>query len=191
MQSLSNISVPSVGEVIRGRIAELGISQTELAARAGEHFQTISAIINGKREATISLSVRLDEALNLPSGTIAMAQTRYLVSKEINEQQTESMKAKRHIILEKIKANGGFWSYQGIPESHDAVIEAALVHLDLEDLPLLLGIWSKAHIKRVWKERLVSQGKRMNIRNYTLAVNFFEIQDPEEYLKRNAKVHKW
>ncbi len=29
------------------------------------------------------------------------------------------------------------------------------------------------------------------IRNYTLAVNFFEIQDPEEYLKRNAKFHKW
>ena len=83
--------------------------------------------------------------------------------------------------------------YQGIPESldDDSVIEAALVHLDLEDLPLLLEIWDKAHIKRVWKDRLVSQGKRMNIRNYTLAVNFFEIQDPEEYLKRNAKFHKW
>ena len=192
MQSLSNISVPSVGEVIRGRIAELGISQTELAARAGEHFQTISAIINGKREATISLSVRLDEALNLPSGTIAMAQTRYLVSKEINEQQTESMKAKRqHIILEKIKANGGFWSYQGIPESldDDAIIEAALVHLDLEDLPLLFGIWSKAHIKRVWKERLVSQGRRMNVLNYILAVKLFEINNPDKYISRYAHVY--
>ena len=31
----------------------------------------------------------------------------------------------------------------------------------------------------------------MNIRNYTLAVNIFEIQDPKEYLKRNAKFHKW
>ena len=92
MQSSSIISVPSVGELIRGRIAELGISQTELAARVGEHFQTISAIINGKREATISLSVRIDEALDLPSGTIALAQTRYLVAKEINEKQTESMK---------------------------------------------------------------------------------------------------
>lgn len=193
VQSSSIISVPSVGEVIRGRIAELGISQTELAARVGEHFQTISAIINGKREATISLSVRIDEALNLPSGTIAMAQTRYLVSKELNEKQTENIKDKRHTILEKIKANGGFWSYRGIPESldDDAVIEAALVHLDLEDLPLLFRIWSKAHIKRVWKERLVSQGKRMNIRNYTLGEKFFEIQNPEEYLKRNAKFHKW
>ena len=193
MQSSSIISVPSVGEVIKGRLTELGISQTELAARVGEHFQTISAIINGKREATIPLSVRIDEALGLPSGTIALAQTRYQVEKEVNEKQSVSMKEKRHIILEKIKANGGFWSYLGIPDSlvDDAVIEAALIHLDLEDLPLLLGIWSKAHIKRVWKERLVSQGKRMNIRNYTLAVDLFEIQDPEEYLKRNAKFHKW
>lgn len=104
------------------------------------------------------------------------------------------MQDKRQTILEKIKANGGFWSYCGfIPTSldDDSVIEAALVHLDLEDLPLLLEIWDKARIKRVWKDRLVSQGKRMNIRNYTLAVNFFEIQDPEEYLKRNAKFHKW
>ena len=193
MQSMSNISVPGVGELIRGRLAELGISQTELAARVGEHFQTISAIINGKREATISLSVRIDEALDFPSGTIAMTQTRYLVSKEISEKQTESMNEKRYIILEKVKANGGFWSYQGITESldDDAVIEAALVHLDLEDLPLLFGIWSKSHIKRVWKERLVSQGKRMNVLNYILAVKLFEIRNPEEYLKRNAKFHKW
>ena len=104
------------------------------------------------------------------------------------------MQDKRQTILEKIKANGGFWSYCGyIPTSldDDSVIETALVHLDLEDLPLLLEIWDKAHIKRVWKDRLVSQGKRMNIRNYSLAVNFFEIRNPEQYLKRNAKFHKW
>ena len=80
------------------------------------------------------------------------------------------MQDKRQTILEKIKANGGFWSYCGyIPTSldDDSVIEADLVHLDLEDLPLLLQIRDKAHIKRIWKERLVSQGKRMNIRNYT------------------------
>ncbi len=107
---------------------------------------------------------------------------------------SECMQDKRQTILEKTKANGGFWSYCGfIPTSldDDSVIEAALVHLDLEDLPLLLEIWDKAHIKRVWKDRLVCQGKRMNIRNYSLAVNFFEIRNPEQYLKRNAKFHKW
>ena len=92
----------------------------------------------------------------------------------------------KQTILEKIKANGGFWSNCGfIPTSldDDSVIEAALVHLDMEDLPLLLEIWDKSHIKQVWKERLVSQGKRMNILNYILAVKFFEIQNPDDYLK--------
>ena len=111
----------------------------------------------------------------------------------MKEETKENMKDKRLVILQKIKARGGFWSYQGIPESldDDSVIEAALVHLDLEDLPLLLEIWDKAHIKRVWKDRLVSQGKRMNILNYILAVKFFDIQNPDDYLKRNAKFHKW
>ena len=67
--------------------------------------------------------------------------------------------------------------------------EAALVHLDLEDLPLLLGIWSKAHIKRVWKERLVSQGKRMNVLNYILAVKLFGINNPDKYISRYAHVY--
>ena len=81
----------------------------------------------------------------------------------MKEETKQNMKDKRLVILQKTKARGGFWSYQGIPESldDDSVIEAALVHLDLEDLPLLLEIWDIVHIKRVWKDRLVSQGKRM------------------------------
>lgn len=186
MQSSRVISVPRVGEIIRGRISELGISQMELAARVGEHFQTISAIINGRREATVPLSVRMDEALGFSPGTLALAQTRYQVEKEVAENRPDGMSQKRQLILEKIKANGGFWSYQGLPDSpdDDAVIEAALVHLDLEDLPLLLEIWGKAHLKRVWKERLVSQGKRMNILNYLLAVKLFGIHNPDKYISR-------
>ncbi|MCR5713527.1 MAG: helix-turn-helix domain-containing protein [Bacteroidales bacterium] len=188
MQNRSDIAVPGVGEIIRQRLAEMGISQTELAARVGEHYQTISAIINGKREATIALSVRIDEVLDFSPGTVALAQTRHQISKELKECQAENMREKRQAILARIKANGGFWSYDGIPDrlDDDAVIEAALVHLDLEDLPLLLGLWSKAHIKRVWKDRLVSQGKRMNILNYILAVKFFGIPNPDLYLSRHA-----
>ncbi len=191
MQSVKDIPVPSAGEVIRKRITELGISQMELAARVGEHFQTISAIINGKREATVSLSVRIDEALDFPAGTIAMAQTRYLVDKEVGGKRLERIRDKRHIVIEKIKTNGGFWSYEGIPDSlsDDDVIESALVHLDLEDLPLLFGIWSKAHIKRVWKDRLVSQGKRMNVLNYILAVKLFRIKNPDKYITRYAHIY--
>ena len=190
MERESNISNSSVGEMIRKRITQNRISQIELAARVGEHCQTISAIINGKRDVTIPLSLRIDEAIGFNPGTIALTQARYQIERELKKRQLETMREKRQGILEKIKANGGFWSYQGIPESmdDDSVIEAALIHLDLEDLPLLFGIWSKAHIKRVWKERLVSQGKRMNILNYILAVKLFGIHNPDKYISRYARV---
>ncbi|MBO7589525.1 MAG: helix-turn-helix domain-containing protein [Bacteroidaceae bacterium] len=178
-----------VGDMIRGRLAELGISQTELAIRVGEHVQTISAILGGKRDITIPLSVRLDHELDYQPGTLAVAQTRFLVENELTGIEMESKQERKLAIMEKVKKNGGFWSYSGIPEhiDDDSVIEASLVHLDLEDLPMLFGIWSKAHIKKVWKERLVSQGDRMNILNYILAVKIFAIKNPDNYLTRYAK----
>lgn len=177
-----------VCDVILRRITELGISKTELAARADEHVQTVSAILNGARNVTIPLSVRLDRALDYPVGTIAAIQTQYLVSRAVEKDKVDSVQKKVQAILEKIKANGGFWSYEGIPQhlEDDTIIEEALVHLDLEDLPLLLGIWNKVHIRKVWKERLVSQGKRMSVLNYILAVKFFSIANPTKYITRYA-----
>jgi len=178
----------SVGDFILDRIAELHISRTELAVRADEHIQTISAIINGVRSVTIPLSVKLDMALMYPIGTVATLQTRLQVEREAKSRKFVSTQDKIRNILEKIKANGGFWSYEGIPENaeDDTIIESALVHLDLEDLPLLLDVWDRSHIKKVWKERLVSQGKRMNVLNYILAVKFFSIANPSKYIAKYA-----
>ncbi|MBQ9410629.1 MAG: helix-turn-helix transcriptional regulator [Bacteroidales bacterium] len=180
--------VQSAGEMIRERMAQLGISQVELANRCGEHVQTISAVLKGQRDITIPLSVKIDAALGFEIGTIAFAQAKHQVSMEIHRQKVQDMQSRRMAILEKIKAAGGLWSYQGIPEhlDDDSIIEAALVHMDLEDMPMLLSIWSKSHLKRVWKERLVSQGKRMNILNYILAVKLFGVKHPDKYLARYA-----
>ncbi len=94
--------------------------------------------------------------------------------------------AKREI-LRKVKENGGLWSYDGIPESFsdDDIIEEGLRHLDFEDMHLLFELWSFSHIKRVWKQRLVSEGKRSNIINTLLGILYFKIDNNEinGYLK--------
>lgn len=176
-------------ELIQNRISELGISQAELVARCGEHAQTISAIMHGRRDIPVSLSIKMDIALGLPKGTIARAQTNDLVEKELKRVRLQEIQNRKKAILERVKKAGGLWSYQGIPEhlDDDSIIEAALVHLDLEDMHLLFQIWSKAHIKRVWKERLVSQGSRMNILNYILAVKVFHVNHPDNYIARHAR----
>ena len=187
MKQKKNIAGTAVG-LIQDRIAALGISQAELAARCGEHGQTISAIIHRKRDIPLSLSIKMDIALGLTKGTLAKTQINEMVAKEIKRIDLQDMEKRKVAILEKIKSAGGLWSYQGIPEhlDDDSIIEAALVHLDLEDIPMLFNIWSRAHIKRVWKERLVSQGKRMNILNYILAVKVFNINHPDNYIARYA-----
>ncbi len=176
-------------EMIADRLAGMGINRTELASRCGEHIQTVSAILNGRRDIPLALSIRMDDVLGFAPGTIAQAQTSELVEKEIKRMQFQDMQKKRMELLEKIKAAGGFWSYQGIPEHlpDDAVIEAALVYLDLEDMPLLFQIWSKSRIRKVWKECLVSQGRRMNILNFILATKVFHINHPDNYLTRYAR----
>lgn len=181
--------VPSAGEMIRERLDSLGMSQVELASRCNEHVQVISAILNGQRDVPVSLSVRIDCAMELESGTVAVAQARYLAAKEMERQKLQDMQSRKRVVLERIKAAGGLWSYQGIPEhlDDDSIIEAALVHMELEDMPMLLSIWSKSHLKRVWKERLVCQGKRMNILNYILAVKLFGVGHPDQYLIRYAR----
>lgn len=180
--------VQPVWEVIRERMAQLGISQVELANRCEEHVQTISAVLKGQRDITIPLSVKIDAALGFEVGTVAFAQAKHQVAIEEQRQKVQDMQSRKMAILEKVKAAGGLWSYQGIPENldDDSIIEAALVHLDLEDMPMVLGIWSKSHLKRVWKERLVCQGKRMNILNYILAVKLFGVKHPDNYLARYA-----
>ena len=188
MKEKRNIVKP-VGVMVRERMASLGISQVELASRCGEHAQIISAILKGQREIPIPLSVKIDSALGLDFGSVASTQTKYQVSREIQQQKLKDIRSRKMDILMKIKTAGGLWSYKGIPDhlDDDSIIEAALVHMDLEDMPMLFVIWSRSHIKRVWKERLVSQGKRMNILNYILAVKLFGMKHPDNYIYRNAK----
>ena len=189
MRRMESKNIVSAGELIRKRIACLNIRQVELAHRCNEHFQTISAVLNGKREISIPLSIKLDDALGFKLGTIAQAQALYLANIEASKRKAIGFEERKLQILSKIKANGGLWSYDGVPENldDDSIIEAALFSLDLEDLPLLLQNWSIAHIKRVWKERMVSQGSRLNILNYILALKFFGIKKPDNYLNRYAK----
>ena len=74
-------------ELLQDRIAELGISLTELAARSGEHVQTLSAIMHGRRVISIPLSIKLDAALGFAPGTLAQAQTKDQVQKEMEHRE--------------------------------------------------------------------------------------------------------
>lgn len=172
-----------VGEYIRRLMKRAQLDQRELALQVGMPFQNVSSVLAGRRELTPGQAVMLDDIFGLERGTIYRMQA---------DEATEDcgnvllVSAQKRNILSKVKENGGLWSYDGIPDSFsdDDIIEEGLRNLDLEDMDLLFGLWSPSHIKRVWKQRLVSEGRRSNILNTILGVLFFGMgyEQTQKYL---------
>ena len=80
-----------------------------------------------------------------------------------------------------------FWSYQItiddlIPD--DILIEKTLIYLDIEDINKLFGIFPYKKIKQVWRDRLVIQGDYYRRLNKLIAWLYFDIKNPDRYIKR-------
>lgn len=175
-------------EIIEEKLKQKNMSLKELAMQSDYQYQNLSSALQGKRMIPISHSLAMDKILGLNPGTIAHSQT----DEQIRKTQAAAMniQEKKAEVLAKVKDNGGLWSYREIPNlSDDDIIEEALLHLDFEDMPMIFGIWNKAHIKRIWKQRLISQGKRLDILNTLLGIIFFQIHDIEKYLYNHAHRH--
>lgn len=188
MQNKTSVDLNTTAEYLKDIMKARGMTQRELALKIGFPYQNLSAVIKGKRTIPISTSIRIDIQLGLEAGTLARKQTEDAIRSEYKKMNVNIISDKKQQILLKVKENGGLWSYNAIPKSipEDDIIEEALRHLEFEDMHIIFEIWSKAHIKRVWRERLVSEGKRMNIINTLLGILFFDIKDIDKYLERNG-----
>ncbi len=69
------------GKVLSNELKRQGMSQRKLALETGEHYQTISAIIAGRRRIPLALCVKLDSILHFDEGFFAVIQTYYEVGK--------------------------------------------------------------------------------------------------------------
>lgn len=157
----------------------------------GEYPQTICAFLRNKREATIPLTLKIDMALGLERGFTAKKQMEHKIQEILKREGHEIPgTTMRKRIIKKIKDNGGLWSYKGYPYSlpDDEIIEEGLRHLELEEMDELLKCWDIRHIRKVWRERMVSQGNRLSTLNYILACVFFKIKKPNQYLKSHAAI---
>ena len=96
---------------------------------------------------------------------------------------------KKRVLLRQLEKQGCLWSYAKNPSVIDdsLLIEKALLYLEFEDLHKLCELYPMKQIQRVWRERLVSQGDYYGILNWLLAVMFFDIKKPNQYLRRYGK----
>lgn len=88
------------GKIIAACLQDGNMTQRELADIIGEHYQTLNAIIRGKRMISIPLSLKLDDALHFEHGFFAIIQTYYLLRQEKqNKTKSETHPKIRRVVF--------------------------------------------------------------------------------------------
>ncbi len=102
------------------------------------------------------------------------------------------MNIDKQILSKKLIERNSFWSYKmrqdtTIPD--DILIEKTLIYLDIDDINKLFNLFPNRKIKQVWRNRLVIQGDYYRRLNKLLAWMYFDIKNPDRYIKRIVSQH--
>jgi addiction module HigA family antidote len=84
------------GSIIAHEIKKRGLSQRTLASTIQEHYQTLNAIIKGKRQIPTGMAFKLDEALGYEPGSLLILQAYHTAA--VYKQPT----LKTHPVIRKI-----------------------------------------------------------------------------------------
>ena len=107
------------------------------------------------------------------------------MSEEVKENNPMKIKA---FLLDKLKDEKAFWSYEQSSVTIDSIPDELLIaltlrHLDLEEIDLLYEIYSPRTIKEAWINQLVPEGDYLRGLNRFIAWFYFKIKNPDRYLK--------
>lgn len=102
------------------------------------------------------------------------------------------MEIEKEILSKKLIERNSFWSFdmpQDTPIPDDILIEKTLIYLDIDDINKLFNLFPSRKIKQVWRNRLVIQGDYYRSLNKLLAWLYFDIKNPEKYIKTTVSQH--
>ena len=174
----------TTGQYISSLSKAKGLTQSDVARQIGLSRQTLSYIISGKREMTLSQALRLESLFSLKQGTLVRMQ-----DGERIKNHTESI---RKSLCSKLLANKAFWSYSNVTEetiSDEDLIEKIFIHLDMDDISLLFEIFTRKFIRQVWEDRMAGQGAYLYSLNMMIAQYYFNIKNPKDFLHRKEIGH--
>jgi Plasmid maintenance system antidote protein len=171
-----------IGKYIESLIKKVGHSQSYIARTIGIHRQSLSYVIAGRRELSISLALKLESFFNLREGELMKIQTEESV-------RNYKQKHKRKLVEKLLNANA-FWSYTHVSADNitgEELIEKTFITLDISDIALLFELYSRDYILKVWRNSMVVQGDYLFDLNVMIALYYFDIKKPEKYLRRVEK----
>jgi plasmid maintenance system antidote protein VapI len=173
-----------VGKHIQSLIFKGGYSQSDIAREIGVPRQSISYVIAGRRELSIPLALKLESFFNLREGELLKKQAADSIRKYKQKIKNE--------LIERLSAVNAFWSYADVSKEDipdDELIEKVFIQLDLADIAKLFELYQRDYIRKIWKEKMVIQGDYLFDLNVMIALYYFNIKQPEKYLKRVEREH--
>lgn len=96
------------GNIIAHEIKKRGLSQRTLASTIQEHYQTLNAVIKGKRQITTDMAFKLDKALGYNPGSMLILQA-YHIAATYKHTSGPSHPAIRSVVFWDIDINSLDW----------------------------------------------------------------------------------
>ena len=174
----------SVGQYIASLIKEGKYRQSDVARAIGVQRQLLSYIIAGQRELSLPLAMKLESFFNLPEGKLLKMQVE-------NSIYNYKHQLKNELVAQLLKVNA-FWSYANVSAEKipaDELIEKTFIYLDLRDIAKLFELYTKDYVRKIWRENMAIQGDYLFNLNVMIALYYFDIKQPEKYLKRMERKH--
>ncbi len=174
----------SVGQYIDSLIKGSEHNQAEVARAIGVQRQLLSYVIAGRRELSMPLALKLESFFNLSEGKLLKMQAE-------NSVHNYKQQLKNELAEQLLRANA-FWSYANVSVDNipdEELIEKSFIYLDMKDIAKLFELYTRDYIRKVWREKLAIQGDYLFNLNVMIALYYFDIKQPEKYLKRVEREH--
>jgi len=127
----------------------------------------------------------LEKRLEMETQIKILESCGYKVIQEMQwEEQRDPVKL-RSYLTDKLKKESSFWSFDpaSLYEISDEIlIEKVLLHLDIDDVNLILKKKKKREIMKIWQEKILSQEPMNHQLNRLYLLLYFDIKDPDRYI---------
>jgi DNA invertase Pin-like site-specific DNA recombinase len=105
---------------------------------------------------------------------------------KMSDEKLNKNKIRKDLFL-KLLESKAFWSYANVKYekiTDEMLIQKVMEELDIDDIRQLFILYNKNFVRKVWKEEMVAQDPYYRSLNILLAKLFFDIKNPEQYIKR-------
>lgn len=177
-------SMNNIGQYIYQIIRSSNCSQSDVAREIGVSRQQLNYIITGKREITLQQALKIESYFNLQEGEILKLQAEISIN--------NYKKQRKQQLFEFLQQEKALWSYNNVSAediSNEELIEKVFIYLDVSQIGVIFELYKRDYIRKVWRESIAVQGNYLLDLNVMIALYYFNIAHPEQYLKRIEREH--